>query len=201
MLRSPSPEGTPLPSERSDHATADPASTGADRAETPHDVDGGSREPSWRSRARVRNLADERGLFTAARERRAAMRLQRPAVREGSSQTMGMAPDGSTQGMFLASIGFRIQPHKRDEVLSAVDETVRRMRQASGCARSRLMADAEDPNAFTVLSEWQSADTADTFFSSRDFQIFKGIRILLRDEPVLVLDDVRSRVTRLLRGQ
>ena len=129
------------------------------------------------------------------------MRLQRTPLREGSSHGMGMAPDTTAQGMFLASIGFRIQPHKRDEVLSAVDETVRRMRQASGCARSRLMADAEDPNAFTVLSEWQSADTADVFFSSRDFQIFKGIRILLRDEPVMVLDDVRSRVTRLLRAQ
>ena len=68
------------------------------------------------------------------------------------------------------------------------------MRSASGCARSRLLEDADDPNAFTVLSEWQSADTADAFFSSRDFQIFKGIRILLRDEPVIVLDEVQSRV-------
>jgi len=196
MLRSPSTGGTPRPSEQSDVARSR-----ADPAETAHDSDGGSRESSWRSQPMERNLAGERGLFKATRDRRSAMRLQRPAVREGSSQTMGTAPDGSTQGMFLASIGFRIQPHKRDEVLSAVDETIRRMRQASGCARSRLMADAEDPNAFTVLSEWQSADTADSFFSSRDFQIFKGIRILLRDEPVLVLDDVRSRVTRLLRAQ
>jgi len=114
---------------------------------------------------------------------------------------MSITPDNPAPGMLLASIGFRIQPHKRAEVLSAVDETVRRMRQASGCARSRLLEDTDDPNTFTVLSEWQSADTADSFFSSRDFQIFKGIRILLRDEPVIVLDDVRSRVTRLLRGQ
>ncbi len=97
-------------------------------------------------------------------------------------------------------MSFRAQPHKRAEVLSAVDETVRRMRQASGCAKSRLMADAEDPNAFTVFSEWHSTDTADVFFNSRDFQIFKGIRILLRDEPVIVLDEVRSRITRLLRA-
>lgn len=200
-LRSPFTEGTSISTEGPNPAPIDAASRPANRAEPDHDGDDGSRESSWRSPPPVMNLTDERGLFKAARARRTAIRLQRPAMREGSSHTMGTAPDGSTQGMFLASIGFRIQPHKRDEVLSAVDETVRRMRQASGCARSRLMADAEDPNAFTVLSEWQSADTADTFFSSRDFQIFKGIRILLRDEPVLVLDDVRSRVTRLLRGQ
>jgi quinol monooxygenase YgiN len=102
--------------------------------------------------------------------------------------------------MLIASMSFRAQPHKRAEVLSAVDETVRRMRQASGCSRSRLLADAEDPNAFTVMSEWRSTDTADEFFNSRDFQIFKGIRILLRDEPVLVFDEVRTRVTRLLRA-
>jgi quinol monooxygenase YgiN len=112
---------------------------------------------------------------------------------------MTAPPVSSTRGMLLASIGFRVQPHKRDEVLSAADETVRRMRSASGCARSRLMADADDPNAFTMLSEWQSADTADVFFNSRDFQIFKGIRILLRDEPVIVFDEVHSRIVRLLR--
>jgi hypothetical protein len=39
------------------------------------------------------------------------------------------------------------------------------------------------------------------FFNSREFQIFKGIRILLRDEPVIVLDEVRCRVTRLLRAR
>jgi len=112
---------------------------------------------------------------------------------------MTLAPGGNARGMLLASIGFRVQPHKRDEVLSAVDETVRRMRVTSGCARSRLLSDADDPNTFMLLSEWQSADTADVFFSSRDFQNFKGIRILLRDEPVIVFDEVRTRIVRLLR--
>ena len=102
--------------------------------------------------------------------------------------------------MLLASIVFRVQPHKRDEALSAVDETLRRMRTAPGCARTRLVADTEDPNMLTVLSEWQTAASADSFFASREFQIFKGMRILMRDEPVLVIDDVRSRVTRLLRA-
>jgi len=102
--------------------------------------------------------------------------------------------------MLLASIGFRVQPHKRSEVLSAVDETVRRMRTTSGCARSRLLEDADDPNVFMLLSEWHSAANADVFFNSRDFQIFKGIRILLRDEPVIVLDEVQSRMVRLLRA-
>ncbi|HTH01934.1 MAG TPA: antibiotic biosynthesis monooxygenase [Vicinamibacterales bacterium] len=113
---------------------------------------------------------------------------------------MMLPPGGPGRGMLLATIGFRVQPHKRAEVLSAVDETVRRMRTTSGCARSRLLEDADDPNAFTLLSEWHSAATADIFFNSRDFQIFKGIRILLRDEPVIVFDEVQSRMVRLLRA-
>ncbi|HVH25465.1 MAG TPA: antibiotic biosynthesis monooxygenase [Vicinamibacterales bacterium] len=103
--------------------------------------------------------------------------------------------------MLLASISFRAQPHKRGEILSAVDEEVSRMRRASGCGRCRLLVDTENPNCFTLLSEWQSIDHADTFFNSHDFQIFKGIRILLREEPVIVLDEVRGRITRLIRGQ
>ena len=114
---------------------------------------------------------------------------------------MTVAADETTpSAMLLASIGFRVQPHKRDEALSAVDETVRRMRTAPGCARTRLLADTEDPNTFTMVSEWQTAASADSYFASREFQIFKGIRILMRDDPVIVMDDVRSRVTRLLRS-
>jgi hypothetical protein len=44
------------------------------------------------------------------------------------------------------------------------------------------------------------ADGAETFFNSREFKIFKGIRILMRDEPFIVFDDVRTRVTRLMRA-
>jgi quinol monooxygenase YgiN len=101
--------------------------------------------------------------------------------------------------MLLASLRFRVQPHKRGEVLSAIDATIERMRKAHGCDRSRLMADADDPNTFAVFSEWQSGEAADRFFNSHEFQIFKGIRILLRDEPVIVLDEVQTRVTRLIR--
>jgi quinol monooxygenase YgiN len=103
--------------------------------------------------------------------------------------------------MLLASVTFRTQPHKRGEILSAVDETVIRMRDTPGCARCRLLVDTEDPNAFTLASEWQSSLEAESFFNSREFQVFRIIRILLREEPVVVLDDVRARVTRLIRAR
>jgi quinol monooxygenase YgiN len=103
--------------------------------------------------------------------------------------------------MILASLCFRARPHKRAELLSAVDVTVERMRSIPACERCRLLVDTEDPNAFTLTSEWHSASDAEAFFESREFQIFKGIRILLRDEPVIVLDEIGSRITRLIPGR
>ena len=102
--------------------------------------------------------------------------------------------------MLAASLCFRVLPHKRAEALSAVDALVIRMRTTAGCARSRIWSDADDANTLLIASEWADTASADAFFSSREFQIFKGIRILLRDEPIIVLDDIRTRVTRLLRS-
>ncbi|HUL71849.1 MAG TPA: antibiotic biosynthesis monooxygenase family protein [Vicinamibacterales bacterium] len=101
--------------------------------------------------------------------------------------------------MVLMSVALRVQSNKRAEVLSALDSVVERMRLRSGCARSRLFADAEDPDAYTVLSEFRSIDDADQFFASKEFQLLKGMRMLLRDEPSVVVDDIRRRVTRLVR--
>ena len=103
--------------------------------------------------------------------------------------------------MLQASVSFRAQPHKRGEVLDAVDETAERMRRAKGCRRSRLFVDAEDANVFMLVSEWESTEDAEAFFDSRDFQIFKGIRILLREEPTMVLDDIQSRTTALIQSR
>ena len=115
-------------------------------------------------------------------------------------EVMGTGVALRSPAMLLASISFRIQPHKRDEALSAVDALVQRMRTASGCARSRVLSDSEDQNLFVVASEWSDANAAEAFFGSREFQIFKGVRILMREEPFIVLDDVRARVTRLMRA-
>jgi len=63
-----------------------------------------------------------------------------------------------------------------------------------------VLSDSEDQNLFVVTSEWSDASAADAFFGSRQFQIFKGVRILMREEPFIVFDDVRARVTRLMRA-
>ena len=101
--------------------------------------------------------------------------------------------------MVLARIRFRAQPHKRPEIVSAVDETLARMRHAAGCGRARLYVDSDDPFVFTVISEWQAAEDVHAFVGSKDFRLFRGIQMLLRGEPLLIVDDVLVRVTRLIR--
>ena len=97
--------------------------------------------------------------------------------------------------MVLAWIGFRAKPNKRAEVLSVVDEMLGRLRETPGCSKCRLLVDREDGNTFTVDSEWRAIEDADAFFASHEFQLFRGIRMLLWGEPFVVLDDVRSRTT------
>jgi len=102
--------------------------------------------------------------------------------------------------MLLATIKFRAQPHKRAEALGAVDSLAQRMRGYSGCGCSRVLTDSDDQNVLLISSEWQDAGAAEVFFHSREFQIFKGVRILMREEPVIIIDEVRARVTRLMRA-
>jgi len=100
--------------------------------------------------------------------------------------------------MVITWLHFRTQPHKQAEILSAVDQLVVHMLRARGCARGRVLSDLEDSNAFLIVSEWASLDDVNAFLASREFRIFRGIRMLLRGQPTFVLDEVRHRVTRLL---
>jgi len=100
--------------------------------------------------------------------------------------------------MLRASLRLRMRPYKRAEALTAIDALAERMRQFVGCGRCAVFADVDDWNSVALESEWADLQSADQFFESREFQIFRGIRILLRDEPLVVLDDVRERVTRMV---
>lgn len=84
--------------------------------------------------------------------------------------------------------------------MSAFDALAQRMRTASGCTCSRVLTDTDDTYAFTVTAEWKDRADADVFFNSREFQLFRGVRILLRDEPYIVLDEVQNRMTRMMRS-
>lgn len=104
--------------------------------------------------------------------------------------------DLDENGMVLARLSFRVQPHKRPEILSVVDDTVARMREAEGCGQVHLYSDCDDPLVFTVVSEWRTAEEARAFVGSKDFRPFRAILMLMRGEPVLEYDDVLVRVRR-----
>jgi quinol monooxygenase YgiN len=98
-----------------------------------------------------------------------------------------------------ASLNFRVQTHKRAEVLSAAEALVRRMRTVPGCTRSLLLADVEDPSSLTLASEWSDSRSAEAYFQSHELHSFLALRILLREEPFIVFDEIGARVTRPVR--
>ena len=101
--------------------------------------------------------------------------------------------------MVTNSLSFRIQSKHRPDVLSAAETLLAHMRHMAGCADVSLLAQVHDPNSITLLSEWTDAMWAEAFAESREFQHFR-VRVL-RDEPTMVLEDVRAMVTRLARSR
>jgi quinol monooxygenase YgiN len=103
------------------------------------------------------------------------------------------APVAPPQAMHVASVNLYVRNQTRAEALSAIDELIRRTRAWPGCLKCRLLTDADDMTALTLVSEWDTRQALDGFLASREFLILKGMRILLREDPEAVLDEVVAR--------
>lgn len=99
--------------------------------------------------------------------------------------------------MHIATVHMRVKEDKRSEALSAMDGFIRRVHAWPGCLTCRLMADAGDTQLLTLVSEWDSREALDGFLSSREFLILQGMRMVLRDDAQVVLDEIllRSRMS------
>ena len=93
----------------------------------------------------------------------------------------------------VAAVRLRVDQRKRGEALSAIEQLMKNLRGAPGCLTCRLVLDADDGTELTLISEWDERHDVDGFLSSCDFLVLKGMRILLRDDPQVVLDQVASR--------
>jgi quinol monooxygenase YgiN len=70
---------------------------------------------------------------------------------------------------------------------------MRHMRTSPGCLTCRLLVDPDDGTELTLVSEWDERRDVEAFVASRDFLIIKGMRMLLREDPQAVLDEIASR--------
>ena len=104
---------------------------------------------------------------------------------------------GRPASMHVATVNLRVKDDKRSEALSAIDGFIRRMHAWPGCLTCRLMTDAGDSQLLTLVSEWDSREALDGFISSREFTILQGMRMVLRDDPQVILDEIllRSRMS------
>ena len=99
--------------------------------------------------------------------------------------------------MHVATVMMRVKDDKRSEALSAIDGFIRRMNAVPGCLTCRLMSDTGDNQLLTLVSEWDSREALDGFLESREFLILQGMRMVLRDDPQVILDEIllRSRMS------
>ena len=95
--------------------------------------------------------------------------------------------------MLIASLSFEVHPDKRAEFVSAVNHIMQTLRWSAGCLGCRLVTDCENPNQFTLATEWDNRTYLDQYLASAEFGILEGTRFLLRDGPGLSIDEVVSR--------
>jgi hypothetical protein len=59
------------------------------------------------------------------------------------------------------------------------------------------MADASDTQLLAFVSEWGSRAALDGFLASREFLILQGMRLVLHDDPQVILAEIlfRSRMS------
>ena len=98
--------------------------------------------------------------------------------------------------MHIATVHMRVKEDKRLEALSAIDGFIPRIHLWPGCLTCRLMSDAGDTQLLTLVSEWDSREALEGFLSSREFLILQGMRMVLREEPQVIVDEIllRSRM-------
>jgi quinol monooxygenase YgiN len=95
--------------------------------------------------------------------------------------------------LYIASVFLRVRPSKRPEVLSAIRQLMRSMRGSPACEMCRFLGAADDENTFVLTSEWSTQEALDELLKSKEFQVLRGMRMLLQKDTELILDEVAAR--------
>jgi quinol monooxygenase YgiN len=111
----------------------------------------------------------------------------------------GASNPGRLSSMHVATVSLHVKDEKLSEALSAMDGFMCRVHAWPGCLTCRLLADARDGRTLELVSEWDSREALDAFLASREFLILRGMRMVLRDDAQVVLDEIQHR-TRLSFG-
>lgn len=95
--------------------------------------------------------------------------------------------------MFICSTACRIRPEKQAEFLTSMQDLMERTRWLPGCFGCRLVAELGEPSAVTIVMEWADRESLDQFLQSTEYHIILGMRILMDEEPRVIVDQVVTR--------
>ena len=84
-------------------------------------------------------------------------------------------------------------PHSRAEVVRTLAAQLGPTRAQSGCLRCDLYQDVENPDAITLVEEWESQADLDPRLRSEDYRAVLGAIELSQEPPLIHFDTVIRR--------
>jgi quinol monooxygenase YgiN len=95
--------------------------------------------------------------------------------------------------VLIGSLTCHVKPEHEAEFLDSAGTLLERARRFNGCLACRLVNEHPDPCAYVLITEWADRSSLNRFVASREFQILRGMQILMRDAVSFVVDDVLTR--------
>ena len=81
--------------------------------------------------------------------------------------------------MIINLIQLNATPHKRRELEQTLSSLATDIRNVKGCISHHAYQDLENENIFSLIQEWESKETLETFLRSELFHIFGGAAAIL----------------------
>jgi quinol monooxygenase YgiN len=95
--------------------------------------------------------------------------------------------------MIVFSLSICVPQSHRADVLKCVGSLLEPTRVLPGCLGCRLYTDIEDPNAFTLVEEWESQGPLDRHLTSIDYKTLIAAIELSAEPPAIRFDSVAQR--------
>jgi quinol monooxygenase YgiN len=95
--------------------------------------------------------------------------------------------------MIVFSLSICVPQSHRADVLHSVGSLLEPTRVLPGCLGCRLYSDTEDPNAFTLVEEWESQGALDRHLTSVAYKTLVAAIELSAKPPAIRFDTVAER--------
>ena len=95
--------------------------------------------------------------------------------------------------MLIGSLICHVKAEHETEFLDSAATLLERARRLSGCLACRIVNEHPSARTYVLVTEWADRPAFNRFVASREFQILRGMQILMHDDVSVIVDDVLTR--------